>query len=325
MKLSNENETFILKSCRANSISNIELIQNLWSNYGRLMRITLSGSDYKSVIVKEIDLSEKSSHPRNWNTTTSHKRKLRSYRIESNWYKESQNFQSEESYFPSFIDLKSSDSQILLIIEDLNNRSFSKRLSSCDNNEIKLCLKWLAHFHSIGLNTSGKGLWGIGTYWHLNTRLDELKEMPESDLKNHAHQIDNRLNDIKYSTILHGDAKLANFCFNDESTSVAAVDFQYVGKGCGIKDFIYFLSSTLNEIELENKSETYLEYYFDLLGTYTSNVLSIHQFKELKSEWTKLYPFAIADFERFLLGWNPGHYKLNSYTKKITDELLRCL
>jgi Ser/Thr protein kinase RdoA (MazF antagonist) len=59
-----------------------------------------------------------------------------------------------------------------------------------------------------------------------------------------AAVIDQVLNNCSYQTIVHGDAKLANFCFSKEG-AVSAVDFQYVGGGCGMKDVAYFLGSCL--------------------------------------------------------------------------------
>jgi len=148
--------------------------------------------------------------------------------------------------------------------------------------EVKACLKWLACFHGKFLNVEPKGLWQIGTYWHLATRPDEYNRIDginHLELKDKAFEIDDKLNSCTHQTIVHGDAKLANFCFAKGSDSVAALDFQYVGGGCGMKDV----------------------------------------------EWRSMYLFAIADFNRFLLGWMPTHQKLNTYNHKITQSVLRQL
>ena len=78
--------------------------------------------------------------------------------------------------------------------------------------------------------------------------------MQNADLKKAAQGIDKRLQSARFQTLVHGDAKLANFCFSDVG-QVAAVDFQYVGKGCGMKDVAYFISSCFNEEDCEDGSD----------------------------------------------------------------------
>ena len=81
----------------------------------------------------------------------------------------------------------------------------------------------------------------MGTYWHLDTRPEEFEKIEHKQLKSKAHRIDEILKECEFQTIVHGDAKLANFCFSEHGEGVAAVDFQYVGRGCGMKDVTYFL------------------------------------------------------------------------------------
>jgi len=79
-----------------------------------------------------------------------------------------------------------------------------------------------------------------------------------------AQNIDHRLNSAKFQTLVHGDAKLANFCFGEKG-EIAAVDFQYVGKGCGMKDVAYLISSCFDDRTCEKYEKELLSCYFEHL------------------------------------------------------------
>lgn len=288
-----------------------DVIQELWSGYGILYRVFLKG-DIKSIIIKCIDLSDQKSHPRGWSTNISHQRKLQSYKVETNWYK-NWNEQCEQLIrTPKCCFIEEESGIIVIGLEDLDEAGYKLRRDGLSINETKLCLKWLADFHAKFMQQSyKKDLWTVGTYWHLATRPDEFDKMIDGWLKGNAQNLDEVLSSCKYKTIVHGDAKVANFCFDENMSDVAAVDFQYVGGGCGMKDVIYLFSSCLSENELFNNEEELLEFYFSELE---KNISSKINFNELKTEWTNMYAIAWADFIRFLLGWAPNHYKINSYS-----------
>jgi hypothetical protein len=281
-------------------IRNIELIQTLWSGYGELSRVTL---DNKSVIIKLIRFP-----------ATSHKRKVKSYQVEMNWYK-NYNSHIDKAYTPKFIASGEVEDYQYIILEDLGDKNFEIK-KSITFKQVQLCLKWLASIHANYLGVSQKDLWNIGTYWHLDTRPDEFNQMKDLELKKAAKLIDQRLNKALYQTIIHGDAKLANFLISE--SKACAVDFQYVGGGSGIKDVAYFLSSIYNEDELFENETKCLDYYFQELNKLVKNL-------EIEKEWRDLYPFAWADFYRFLNGWSPDHYKINTYSKHMRDKVLKCI
>jgi len=85
----------------------------------------------------------------------------------------------------------------------------------------------------------------------LATRPDELDALEDCPLKAAAVTIDRRLANSQFQTFVHGDAKLAKFCFGADRRQVAAVDFQYVGGGCGMKDVAYLISSFHDEDDSE--------------------------------------------------------------------------
>ena len=117
------------------------------------------------------------------------------------------------------------------------------RRARVSETELRACLRWLAAFHATFLGVPPESLWKVGSYWHLATRPDELEALTDTALRRAAPVLDARLNRARYRTLIHGDAKLQNFCFSTDGSAVAAVDFQYVGGGVGVKDVAYFVTS----------------------------------------------------------------------------------
>ncbi|MFY0598615.1 MAG: phosphotransferase [Cyclobacteriaceae bacterium] len=310
----------ILEKTGALAIIRTQSVQTLWSGYGEIKRYILEGGKFPSVIVKHIRLPDNSRHPRGWNTLLSHQRKLMSYQVERTWYQQFSQQTNASCKVPDSYHAVEVGSELLLIMEDLDAIGFHIRLQphTISLENAKNCLAWLANFHAKFMDVVPTGLWTEGTYWHLDTRPDECEQMQNISLKQAAKGIDNRLKGATYQTLVHGDAKLANFCFSDNET-VAAVDFQYVGKGCGIKDVAYFISSCFDEVTCEKYEKELLKHYFKQLKISLDNTID---YQSLKEEWCSLYKYAWADFYRFLDGWNPGHWKMHRYSKRITQEVL---
>lgn len=118
-----------------------------------------------------------------------------------------------ECRVPLCLGVESFGEEILIVLEDLDAAGFPQRRSRVGAGEIRACLDWLANFHATFLGAQPDGLWQIGTYWHLATRPDELRALSDSALKRAAAAIDRKLNSGNYRTLVHGDAKLANFVF----------------------------------------------------------------------------------------------------------------
>ena len=317
----------ILTATEASRIIKTERIQELWSGYGEILRCTLEGGDQDTVVVKHVQLPQAANHPRGWNTDRSHQRKLKSYHVEINWYADLASQCDDNCRVPRVFHCEDRGEEMLMIMEDLDSAGFPIRKSAVNIEEMKACLKWLAYFHAKYMGVMSDQLWEIGTYWHLETRPDELEAMQDLPLKLKAvaSKIDDVLNQAKYQTLVHGDAKLANFCFSENGanlTKVAAVDFQYIGHGCGMKDVAYYLSSCLHEDELSNCETALLSFYFKQLELALTQTNQQADFEEIKEEWSRLYAYAWADFYRFLDGWSPGHWKMNEYSKGLTARVL---
>ena len=149
--------------------------------------------------------------------------------------------------------------------------------------------------------------------------------MKHAALRQAAPALDAALNAARFKTLVHGDAKLENVCFDQASAvnaDVALVDFQYVGGGVGVKDVAYFLSSCLSPRECETMVPVYLDDYFRELESAARACAANVDVSALEREWRALFPLAWVDFYRFLLGWAPGQLDADPYSERVTREVL---
>ena len=322
MKL--EVEKWIREITGAKRCWEMDAVQRLWSGYGSILRYGLEGTEQESVIVKHVSPPNAGNHPRGWNTDISHARKLKSYQVESIWYQDYAGCCDESCRVPECLAVERQGDEVFLMLEDLDAVGFDERRSRVSESELNACLSWLAQFHATFLGSSVDGLWECGTYWHLDTRPDELKVLAAEDpaLARAAGEIDRKLKESPFQSLVHGDAKLANFCFSEDEASVAAVDFQYVGRGCGMKDVAYFVGSCLNEDECERQEAKLLDQYFLELRAALAERKSEWDVDALEADWRALYPVAWTDFHRFLKGWSPGHWKIHGYSERLSHQVL---
>lgn len=316
-------EALVIRVAGAHEIVDTEIVQRLWSGYGQIVRCHLAGATQPSVIVKHVRWPDDRDHPYGWSSDRSHERKLHSYRVETAWYERYAQECADACRVPRQLALQSSADEVAMVIEDLDASGFAGRRQHVGEAELDACLSWLANFHATFMGCPPEDLWETGTYWHLATRPDEFDALDDGPLKAAAAAIDRRLASSPFQTFVHGDAKLANFCFSNDGRRAAAVDFQYVGGGCGMKDVAYFISSCLDEDESERLAPGLLDRYFDLLRSALDRVGTTVDVAGLEDDWRALYPVAWTDFYRFLQGWSPGHWKLHRYSERLAREVLQ--
>ena len=312
----------IKKTTGAEELGKTESIQNLWSGYGKIIRYYLKNAPVKSVVVKHVRLQEGSKDPREWNSAFSHNRKLKSYQVESNWYKNYSQQCDDNCRVAHCLAVEKQGDEVLMVLEDLDEAGFPKRKDRVSWTEVEMCLDWLANFHATFLGKKPEGLWETGTYWHLETRPEELNILKDLQLKGAAEAIDQKLHETAFHTFVHGDAKLANFCFSTDERAVAAVDFQYVGGGCGMKDVAYFIGSCMLEEDCEVLESQILNTYFIALQQALKHQNKQIDFPALEKDWRALYHVAWTDFHRFLKGWSPGTWKNTSYSERISRKVI---
>ncbi len=289
----------------ASSATRGERIQSVWSGYGEVLRFRLTGAEQASVVVKHVVPGR--------GRGRSHDRKLRSYEVEQAWYRDWAVRCGDVCRVARCPQVERSDGEWVFVFEDLDAAGFSARCEYPSRVQLDRCLEWLAAFHATFLGVRPRGLWKTGTYWHLKTRPDEHRSMARGPLRDAAGVIDARLNSARFMTIVHGDAKPANFQFSPDGRRVAAVDFQYVGGGCGMKDVAYLLTGQDRGAQRRG-----LDVYFRALR----GAVEGHDLDALEVEWRALFPWAWADFHRFLVGWAPG-WRYQRHELSMTEQVLR--
>lgn len=311
----------VRRVCSAQRVDLSERVQELWGGYGQLWRGKLERADgaERYIVVKHVKPPKLSSSDAA--ATRSHRRKLRSYEVESAFYTRHASRCGQPCRVPALVGLRATGVETLLVLEDLDFEGFPARRQRLSCHDVELCLAWLAQFHATFLGANPEGLWKVGTYWHLATRPDELANIADAELRRRAPAIDEKLRRAEYQTLVHGDAKLENFCFASDASAVAALDFQYVGGGVGVKDVAYLLSSCFDGDELAALAPGFLDFYFAALRAALSSALARASFAALEAEWRALYPYAWADLQRFLAGWAPA-YARDAYALALTRDVL---
>lgn len=70
------------------------------------------------------------------------------------------------------------------------------------------------------------------------------------------------------ATLLHGDCRLDNICFDDKLNQVIFFDWQTMQSGPGAADLAYFISATLTEEDGEDRVNAIIEHYLQTLNLY---------------------------------------------------------
>ena len=310
----------IIEALGFTTLHSSQRLQILWGGYGELVRLYV---DQTSIVVKHVQLPQQHTHPRGWNTQLSHQRKLKSYQVEWSWYNHQANHTNAR--VPKKLLVQTDGQDCLLVMEDLKSVGYSEVVVTAKRQHINACLRWLAQFHAQYIGDQGKDLWPVGCYWHLATRPDEFDALQDMQLKQHAHTIDRVLTQAPYPTLVHGDAKLSNFCFTPDGGQAAAVDFQYVGCGCAMKDVALFISSAIEPEQCAQMERELLDEYFSHLQLALSESQPQLCAQRVEQAWRPLFPIAWADFQRFVKGWSPSHWKINDYTEALTAQALESL
>lgn len=290
---------WVLGVTGASQITDQVVVQSLWGGCGELLRLRLRGGAVESVILKRVVPLGHS---------YSDRRKQRSYEVEQHFYRHLSARCDATCRVARWLGSVQQDGFSLLLLEDLREAGFTPH-RGIGAAQIRQGLHWLAHFHARFLGVAGEGLWEQGSYWHLQTRPEEWQRMPAGALKQLAPALDQCLRRVQFVTLVHGDSKPANFLWSAEGVA-AAVDFQYVGGGCGIRDVAYFLDCCLHEDGCEAQADNWLDFYFDVLRSALGQSMA-----DLEEEWRAVFPVAWADYCRFWLGWG-RRAELGAYSQK---------
>ena len=295
-------QDWVSSQLHADGVKEAHLVQPLWGGYGELWRAHLQGSSRDSVILKKVS-------PPDGVTTVSDARKRRSYEVELAWYTEVSSSCDKTCRVAELLAHRRIGDTSEMILEDLTCQGY-RPVPNPEDKHAAAGLSWLASFHARFLNKRFPQLWEEGTYWHLSTRQEELERMPSSKLRSHAGKFDAALREAKFQTLVHGDAKTTNFCW-DQQCQASAVDFQYVGGGCGIRDVALFLDRAVGGHRLQAEEQDWLDLYFHHLKRHLGTELG----GEVENEWRSLFCVAWTDYARFLQGWARPR-GLDAYTER---------
>jgi len=168
--MSDETWSWVRQLTGARAARRGERIQSLWSGYGEIVRVELDGTADPTVIVKRVDPPR---HADDGASSRSHERKLRSYRVEAAWYRDWAERCNERCRVPKCLGVEARDGGWVFALEDLDAAGYAGRRHRLSHAEVRSCLSWLAEFHGRFMGERPRGLFKVGTYWHLVLRPED--------------------------------------------------------------------------------------------------------------------------------------------------------
>ena len=282
------------------SVKSVSPIASLWGGMGQVYKVVTKEGNF---VVKYMDprrITSKGGRP-----SIGDQRKLDSYTVEATFYaKYSDQLLGKGVGLARCLHVEQhDDNRIIICMSILENAPY--------DNYFPLAIEWLAHFHAVTWQQDCPGLQEVGTYWHLDTRPQEWKGMRddgwEGRLKRAAPAMDRWLKQTPIQSWVHGDAKDANIMW--DGTKMAMCDFQYVGRGCPMKDLCYFLCS--NGIADDDQ---YVNLYYEKLCSKLNDPPSRHDF-DVALE------LSYCDYLRFMCGWGCWGSDITTRVRKTLDKL----
>lgn len=296
-------------------------LQQLWAGYGSVKSGRLL--DGRLVIEKAVTPPAGSG--------ISHERKLASYHNEKLFYEQFAPHALHRGIaIAQPIELYESEDrkQWRFVLEDLRPRFPREGSGSLDETTATTALRWLADFHAAFLEVDRSVLWAKGTYWHLDTRLDEWRQITRDyvDLQRIARAVDSRLHrdgpGPAPRTLLHGDAKSENFIFSRDGRQAASYDFQYAGSGLGAQDVAYLMASSVQSSVLKTREMELLRgYHKRFLQQATESAQGRRALAYSFEEFVSDYELGVLDFCRFCAGW--GWWGNSGWAKQRVKEILQ--
>ena len=318
MSLSKSEALRFARLCISEDVSSVTCssIARLWGGMGHIYRIVNNNNNKKNNHENDKDECTfvlKYMDPRLATTTKStnakisigDQRKLDSYVVEAEFYRTNSNELRKQGVGLARC----------LLVEENHGKTIlclSVLVNAPDNdNYYELVIEWLAHFHATTWNKDCPTLQPVGTYWHLDTRPQEWRDMSdtgwEGRLKRAAPAVDRWLKDTPIQSWVHGDVKDANVMW--DGNKVAMCDFQYVGRGCPLKDLCYFLCSS----GVAN-DETLVDLYFEKLCGKLKEPLN-------RSDFDVALELSYCDYLRFMCGWGQWGSDITDRVKAVLDKI----
>jgi hypothetical protein len=92
-----------------------------------------------------------------------------------------------------------------------------------------------------------------------------------------------------------------------------------------MKDVALFMSSAVTPDECQATEQWLLDEYFKHLRQALIELRPELDARGVEQSWRPLFAIAWTDFQRFVKGWSPNHWKINAYTEALKDKALRQL